>query len=123
MNDTPNRDQLRRQFLDQAAAAFDRMFPVGPTPAIPPDQLEQRARELGHQLASCLLQRQDKSDAGFFQDIREHPDEDTPAWFMPTGSTTTASPLAPSSFVCNVNWRSSIRMILNAIFSSCAKRN
>ncbi len=72
-------DQLRRQFLEQAAAAFDQMFaPTGSAQPESRDQREQRAREFGQQLAAALLQEECKSEAGFLQDIHAHPEDDTP---------------------------------------------
>jgi hypothetical protein len=68
MNDTPaaarpTREQLRQQFLDQAAAAFDLMFsPDDPDPLVTFDQREQRALELGRQLLRALLQRHANAD-------------------------------------------------------------
>ncbi len=84
MSDKPNparppREQLRRQFLEQAAAAFDRMFPAtDSSQALSADQQEQQAREFGQQLAALLLQKDARSDAGFLQDIFAHPEDDTP---------------------------------------------
>jgi hypothetical protein len=68
MNDTlsparPTRDQLRQQFLDQAAAAFDLMFaPDGSEQLVTFDQREQRALELGQQLLTSLLQQHANAD-------------------------------------------------------------
>ena len=73
------RDQLRRQLLEQAAAAFDQMFATtGSGQSESRDQREQRAREFGLQLAAVLLQEECKSEAGFLQDIHAHPEDDTP---------------------------------------------
>jgi len=72
-------DQLRRQFLEQAATAFDQMFsPTGSGQPERRDQREQRAREFGLQLAATLLQEDGKSETGFLQDIQAHPEDDTP---------------------------------------------
>ncbi len=84
MSNTPNParatlDQLRRQFLEQAAAAFDRMHSAASSgQAETRDQREPRARELGQQLIADLLQEECKSEAGFLQDIHAHPEDDTP---------------------------------------------
>ena len=68
--DRLDREQLRRQFLEQAAAAFDRMFPArNQGPPAPPDRREQCARELGQQRTALLLRRHGESDAGFLREV------------------------------------------------------
>jgi hypothetical protein len=68
MNDTPDsarptREQLRQQFLGQAATAFDLMFaPDHAEQLVTFDQREQRALELGQQLLLALLQRHANAD-------------------------------------------------------------
>lgn len=59
MNDTSSaRDQLRHEFLSQAAIAFNLMFPDTPEDQqLPLDPREQRAVELGQDLALWLLRR------------------------------------------------------------------
>jgi len=68
MHDTPrsarpSREQLRQQFLDQAATAFDLMFsPDEAEQLVTFDQREQRALELGQQLLLSLLQQHANAD-------------------------------------------------------------
>ena len=69
MNSTPHparptRDQLRQQFLDQAAAAFDLLFdPAAAEHLVTFDQREQRVTELGQQLLLSLLSQHVNADA------------------------------------------------------------
>jgi uncharacterized protein (TIGR02996 family) len=67
------REQLRRQFIEQAAAGFDRVLAIADA-----HQREERARELGQQLVSAMLQHGPRSETGFLQDIFAHPEEDGP---------------------------------------------
>jgi hypothetical protein len=78
MNATPSaRDHLRQEFLQQAAIAFDLMFPDTPEDQqLPFDPREQRAVDLGQDLAAWLLRRHTAA----------HPLADPPA---------DASPLCP----------------------------
>jgi hypothetical protein len=71
MNDTPSaRDRLRQEFLQQAAVAFDLMFPDTPEDQqLPFDPREQRAVDLGQDLAAWLLRRH----------AAAHPSADPPA--------------------------------------------
>jgi hypothetical protein len=65
MNDTPtiDRNELRRRFLDQAAAAFDLMFAQHlQEDLVTFDQRERRAQELGQQLITSLLQQHVAAD-------------------------------------------------------------
>jgi hypothetical protein len=68
MNGTPNsvrptREQLRQQFLDQAASAFDLLFaPDNSEQLVTFDQREQRVLELGQQLLTSLLQQHANAD-------------------------------------------------------------
>jgi hypothetical protein len=59
MNDPASvRDRLRQEFLQQAAIAFDLMFPDTPEDQqLPLDPREQRAVGLGQDLAAGLLRR------------------------------------------------------------------
>jgi hypothetical protein len=60
MNDTPppDRAELRRRFLAEAATAFDLMFEVPLAgDLVTFDQREQRALDLGQQLVIALLQQ------------------------------------------------------------------
>jgi len=59
MHDTPSaRDRLRQEFLQQAAIAFDLMFPDTPEDQhLPFDPREQRAVDLGQDLATWFLRR------------------------------------------------------------------
>ncbi len=69
MNDTsptpdPRREELRRRWLEQAAAAFDLMFdPPLQDQLVTFDQREQRAYELGQDLTAWLLQQHVNADA------------------------------------------------------------
>ena len=65
MNDTlaPDRAELRRRFLAEAATAFDLMFDESLAgDLVTFDQREQRASELGQQLIIALLQRRANHD-------------------------------------------------------------
>jgi hypothetical protein len=59
MNDTPSaRDRLRQEFLQQAAIAFNPMFPDTPEDQqLPFDPREPRAVDLGQDLAAWLWRR------------------------------------------------------------------
>ena len=59
----PDRDELRRRFLAEAATAFDLMFSQAPDDdLITFAQREQRAHDLGQQLAVALLQQHANAD-------------------------------------------------------------
>lgn len=59
----PDRDQLRRRFLAEAATAFDLMFSAAPEDDLVTfAQREQRAHDLGQQLAIALLQEHANAD-------------------------------------------------------------
>jgi hypothetical protein len=73
--DRPDRDELRRRFLAEAATAFDLMFSQAPDDdLITFAQREQRAHDLGQQLAVALLQRHANADPSADPD----PDRPTP---------------------------------------------
>ena len=60
---TPDREDLRRRFLTEAASAFDLMFSPDPTDDLRTfDQRERRAHDLGQQLALALLQQHANAD-------------------------------------------------------------
>jgi hypothetical protein len=59
----PDRDELRRRFLAEAVTAFDLMFSSAPDDdLITFAQREQRAHDLGQQLALALLQEHANAD-------------------------------------------------------------
>ena len=59
----PDREDLRRRFLAEAATAFDLMFSGAPDDdLITFAQREQRAHDLGQQLAVALLQQHANAD-------------------------------------------------------------
>jgi hypothetical protein len=60
---SPHRDELRRRFLAEATTAFDLMFSRAPDDdLITFAQREQRAHDLGQQLALALLQQHANAD-------------------------------------------------------------
>src|SRR5689334_3605820 len=60
---TTDREELRRRFLAEAASALDLMFSQAPEDdLITFAQREQRAHDLGQQLAIALLQRHANAD-------------------------------------------------------------
>jgi hypothetical protein len=88
MNDTPSaRDRLRQEFLQQAAIAFDLMFPDTPEDQqLPFDPREQRAVDLGQDLAAWLLRRH----------AAAHPLADPPADAPPSARTANDPGSAPT---------------------------
>jgi hypothetical protein len=61
---SPERAELRRQFIRQAVDAFEHMFgPAGADQLVTLTQREQRACELGQQLSGWLLQQHVAADA------------------------------------------------------------
>jgi len=68
----PSREQLRQQFLRQAAQAFDLMFAADDLVTF--DQREQRADDLGKTLALQLLQTHAATDPA----ADPPPDQDVP---------------------------------------------
>ena len=63
MTAAPDREELRRRFLAEAATAFDLMFSPAPDDDLVTfAQREQRAHDLGQQLALALLQQHANAD-------------------------------------------------------------
>jgi len=76
MNDTPppDRAQLRRRFLAEAATAFDLMFDESlAADLVTFGQREQRALDLGQQLVIALLQQHANHDPAADPDTTEPP--------------------------------------------------
>jgi len=76
MNDTPppDRDELRRRFLAEAATAFDLMFDKHlASDLVTFDQREQRALDLGQQLVLALLQQHANHDPAADPDAQQQP--------------------------------------------------
>jgi hypothetical protein len=74
MKDTPSPDraELRRRFLAEAATAFDLMFdPALAADLVTFDQREQRALDLGQQLVIALLQQHANHDPAADPGVQE----------------------------------------------------